>query len=162
MIINMNMYKMTGCYFPIFLVLFGLIFVIKGAWSIYLSVKDIRSNYKYVITSLLVIIIAIGCFIYPSFLSLTNGGIHLLTEKEGEVIEVSGTIEKFTYPSKRVPTFKGKYADSSLPFGVDISIDGETYFMPYIEGFDVGEEVVITYLPKSKVVLSIYYAEESQ
>lgn len=155
MIISINMYRPTACYFPIFLIVFGLIFTITCAISIFIHVKDIKNKYTYIIASILGIIITIVCFISPSVVSLANGGIYLLTEKEEDAIEVSGTIEDFAYPSQRVTTFKGKYANSSLPFGVDVVIDGETYFMPYIEGFYKEEIVVIKYLPKSKFILSI-------
>ena len=79
----------------------------------------------------------------------------MLTEEESDFEVASGEIESFTYPSKRVPTYKGEYGDNSLPFGVDIVVDGKTYFMPYIEGFEEGDKVIIKYLPKSKFILSI-------
>lgn len=160
MTISINMYKMTSCYFPVFLVLYGLIFAIICARSIYINSKNFKSNYPHIIVAVCGIVLNTVLFIYPSFLSLSNGGIHMLWEKEDEAIERSGTIEDIIYPSQRIPTYKGEYGDSPLPFGVDITIDGETYFMPYIEEIDEGEKVVFTYLPKSEFILSITTTEE--
>ena len=57
---------------------------------------------------------------------------------------------------------KYAYTEESSNSGMDITINGETFFMPHTLGFEEGDKVVISYLPKSKFILSIYHAEEAQ
>jgi translation elongation factor EF-G len=57
-----------------------------------------------------------------------------------------------------VPAIKGTNVNGAA----DITINGEIYLIEEVGNFEVGDTVTITYLPKSKVILSIYHAEETQ
>ncbi len=89
----------------------------------------------------------------PIVKCLLNGGISLLTEKADDAVEKSGNIESICEPSKRLPGFR-----SGHDHGADVVIDGEVYFVATCEGFEVGDLVTISYLPKSRFILGIYHA----
>ena len=98
--------------------------------------------------------------------TLSNGGILLLNENENDATTYTGVIEKIYEPSELYHDFKSTYhfedGTSIRQFGADITIDGKMYFAVCAGDFKVGDTVTITYLPKSKVILSIYHAEEAQ
>lgn len=97
------------------------------------------------------------CFIPMNVQTLSNGGIHLVNERESDAVTQTFVIEKIYEPSKEYPNFKYDHK-----YGADIFIDGEMYFMAEAGDFKAGDLVTITYLPKSKVILSIYHAEQEQ
>ena len=105
-------------------------------------------------THILVIIFSLFVII-PSF----KHGIHLFTEKEQDAIGDIGTITKIT---RTYGNNKFTYEDEHNAFSSYVYIDGEKYYIMYIGDFNVGDEVEFEYLPKSKVILSIYDAEETQ
>ena len=155
-------YKMSTCYAAILQVIIGTFFAIMSCKGIIINVSNIKQNFRYFITSFISLIIMITLFVFPSVLSLSNGGIYMLIEKEEDAIVLEGEIETIVHPSKRVPNHKYAYTEEASNSGMDITINGETFFMPHTLGFEEGDKVVIAYLPKSKFILSIYHAEETQ
>lgn len=101
------------------------------------------------------------CFAFVMFSfsinSLKNGGIYLMYEKEDDTITETYVIDKINEPSELYPYFKYNHK-----YGADITMNGEIYFAVEAGNFKEGDQVTITYLPKSKVILSIYHAEEAQ
>ena len=47
------------------------------------------------------------------------------------------------------------YSIPTANHGADIVVDDEIYFIEAIDGFNVGDEIEIRYLPKSKFILEI-------
>ena len=97
--------------------------------------------------------IAFALFIsVPSF----KHGVHLFTEKEDSAIVETGTITsiKGTFGNN-----KYSYEDKHNVFASYVYIDGEQYYIMFIGDFKIGDEVTIEYLPKSRIILSIDYAE---
>ena len=47
------------------------------------------------------------------------------------------------------------YSIPTANYGADIVVDDEIYFIEAIDGFNVGDEIEIRYLPKSKFILEI-------
>ena len=69
---------------------------------------------------------------------------------------ITGTIESVCEPSKRVPTYKGDVPQTGKTVhGADIVIDGKEYLSGSCVGFKEGDCVSITYLPRSRFILSI-------
>jgi mRNA degradation ribonuclease J1/J2 len=93
--------------------------------------------------------------VVPSF----KHGIYLFSEKESNALVNSGTITDITntYGNNKF-TYENKHSIASSY----VYIDGEKYYIMYIGDFNVGDEVKFEYLPKSKVILSIYYADDAQ
>lgn len=85
---------------------------------------------------------------------LCGGGWWLLTEKEHDAVSTSGMIEAINEPSEDIPGFKINHN-----YGADIVIDGERYFAVTSGEFEVGDYITISYLPSSRFVLKIDYAE---
>ena len=86
---------------------------------------------------------------------LLNGGIFLMFEKESDAIVVEGQISQinelgiFSFPELSSDYGNG---DSN---GVEIVINGVGYAVPVCGDLQVGDEVVLTVLPKSKYILEI-------
>lgn len=96
------------------------------------------------------------CFMPMNVQTLFNGGIHLVYERESDAVTQTFVIEKIYEPSEEYPNFKHDHK-----YGADITMDGEIYFAVEAGDFKPGDTVTVTYLPKSKVILSIYYSEDS-
>ena len=77
---------------------------------------------------------------------------YLLNEKETDKISCSGEVHSFekTYGLNKY-TYNGENS-----FAYYISIDGEKYYIMHTGDIEVGDEVEFEYLPKSKIILSIY------
>lgn len=78
-------------------------------------------------------------------------GIHLFLEKEEDSLELAGVI---TDIQDTHGLNKYRHNDHTA-FASYVYIDGEKFYIMCIEDYQIGDEVVIEYLPKSKVVLSI-------
>ena len=78
-------------------------------------------------------------------------GVHLFSEKEEDSLELAGVITDIqdTYGLN-----KYRHNDH-VAFASYVYIDGEKFYIMCIEDYQIGDEVVIEYLPKSKIVLSI-------
>ena len=79
-------------------------------------------------------------------------GMYLLNEKETDKISCSGEVHSFekTYGLNKY-TYNGENS-----FAYYISIDGEKYYIMHTGDIEVGDKVEFEYLPKSKIILSIY------
>lgn len=91
-------------------------------------------------------------------IELNTGGIYLLSETPDDAVVETGVIQYIVTPSARAFHFKGTNVNGAA----DITINGEIYLIEEVGNFGVGDTVTITYLPKSKVILSIFHAEEAQ
>ena len=105
-----------------------------------------HKNIPGTVLSMFVLLFLIIMFVFP-----LKHGIYLFDEKENDKVQGSGTITEIaeTYGNN-------KYVhDNQNVFAAYVYIDGEQYYIMYIGDFEVGDEVVFEYLPKSKVILSI-------
>ena len=81
----------------------------------------------------------------------------MIYEDRDYTITETCTIENIDAPSELYPYFKYDHKA-----GADISANGKTYFAVEAGDFKEGDLVTITYYPKSKVIVSIYYADEAE
>ena len=137
------------------LCLFTIIVIVGYIVYLFVSKKGISKD---VIIFLLLFSFIMYRNIPGDVIELNAGGIYLLSETPDDAISKNGVIQYITTPSARTFHFKGTNVNGAA----DITINSETYLIEEVGDFKVGDIVTITYLPKSKVILSIYYAEESQ
>ena len=83
-------------------------------------------------------------------------GFHLVEEKESDKIEYSGVITNITRTYGQNKYF---YENKNV-FASYVYIDNEQYYIMYIGDLEIGNEVKFEYLPKSKVILTIYPVDE--
>ena len=140
---------------PVFVLLFFILWIIPLIKSF---VSKVVKHEPLTKESIIMLFIGV-CFTFVMFSfsinSLKNGGIYLINEKESDATTETYIIEKIDEPSKLYPYFKYDHK-----YGSDITINGETYFAVETGDFKEGDLVTITYLPKSKVILSIYATDE--
>ena len=150
-----NAYFRSNFAVPIVVLLFFLLCTIPLIKSFVSQVVKREPFTKELMTMLFMIV----CFAFLIFSfsvnSLKNGGIYLANEKERDATTKICIIEEINEPSKLYPYFKHDHK-----YGADITVNGETYFAIESGEFKVGDKVTITYLPKSRVILSIYAADE--
>ena len=101
-----------------------------------------------------VVVLAAGCFfLYLSGSCLLHGGIRILTEKEADAAARTGVIEQVDERSlPAIPTYR---LSGKTTAGYTLTIDGETYRVMDAGDLKPGDRVRVTYLPKSRFVLSI-------
>lgn len=141
----------------LFYIVFFLVFILIIMFSSFKKngqTVTLKNVIRFLKTHILVILFSLFIII-PSF----KHGIHLFTEKEQDAIGDVGTITKIT---RTYGNNKFTYEDKHSAFSSYVYIDGEKYYIMYIGDFNVGDEVEFEYLPKSKIILSIYDAEETQ
>ncbi len=95
---------------------------------------------------------------------LAHGGIQLFSEKETDAVKIQGQIvsieglDMFSFPH-----FKTEYGYTQLKAGngsangVQFTIDGIRCQASTDGGFQVGDNVTVEYLPKSRFILSIHH-----
>ena len=108
---------------------------------------------NYVCSQIVTIFIAL-IIAFPSF----KHGVYLFSEKENQAIADVGTITDIT---RTYGNNKYSYGDVKNVFASYVYIDDEKYYIMYIGDFNIGDEVEFEYLPKSKIILSIYHTEEA-
>ena len=94
----------------------------------------------------------LSLFLFSLGLAPFKHGMYLLNEKETDKISCSGEVHSFekTYGLNKY-TYNGENS-----FAYYISIDGEKYYIMHTGDIEVGDKVEFEYLPKSKIILSIY------
>ena len=82
-----------------------------------------------------------------------DGGIHLIYEREKAAVTVEGTLEDI----EKCSALKGiRYTyENEASFGYEFTVDGVTATGMAVGTLEEGDQVVMTYLPKSGFVLSI-------
>lgn len=94
---------------------------------------------------------------------LLNGGFSLLSEKEVEAIEITGTIEDMQPVNYfTIPIFRGESCDYGPTdkwyeaSGVEFTINGVKCKCKRKGDLQIGDEVTVKYLSKSGYILSIF------
>ena len=149
------MYKRINPLSYILLCLFSIIVIIVYIICLLVSKKGISKD---VIIFLLLFSYIMYKNIPNDVIELNTGGIYLLSETPDDAVVETGVIQYIVTPSARAFHFKGTNVNGAA----DITINGEIYLIEEVGNFGVGDTVTITYLPKSKVILSIFHAEEAQ
>jgi hypothetical protein len=165
MIFEYSAYLRNNAIVPIGILVFVIVIAILLTIDICIKVKKKKATKNEVLKYVVLCLDFCLCFVPMNVQTLTNGGAYLLRESENDAKTQTGVIEKIYEPSELYPNFKSSYhfedGTSIQQFGADITINGEMYFAVFAGDFKVGDTVTITYLPKSKVILSIYYPEDS-
>lgn len=107
--------------------------------------RDFADNWQAIIVAALAVVFCTVPQVY-----YVSQSYPLITERASDAVEVSGTVESVTAPSKRIPGLR-----TGSNQGADIVIDGEEYFAMGAAGLETGDEVTILVMPKSKMVLEI-------
>lgn len=131
-----------------------LVFAIILLSLLYLSftnkIKIFNIKYK-TLVYIFLILSSFGLF-YDSIPTIKYG-IYLLTENESDTISTSGEITRIddAYNSPRY------YYEGISTRAKIITINDEQFYIYYIDGFQVGDNVTIEHLSKSTFVLSITF-----
>jgi len=133
--------------------LFGIIVGILGfLWISYNIVKKVREDYRFKIKNIFFIVplIFISFFLYLQFNFLNLG---IKKDYDVNTVFVSGEIEyiRSELNSPKLQ-YEGEVVDPSV-----ITINNQEYYIMTIGDFEVGDYVVIEFLPNSLVVMSINY-----
>ena len=156
MTFELEPYWRNNFFVPCLILLFFTFWLLSFAWSLGSKlIKKEPITQESVIMIFMSIGIVYGMFSF-SINTFRNGGIYLINEKEDDAITQTYIIDEISEPSELYPYFKHNHK-----FGADITMDGEIYFAVEAGDFKPGDTVTVTYLPKSKVILSIYYPEDS-
>lgn len=107
-----------------------------------LKQKNVKGKAFSILTLMILLFVCLFPFVH---------GIHLFLEKEEDSLELAGVI---TDIQDTHGLNKYRHNDHTA-FASYVYIDGEKFYIMCIEDYQIGDEVVIEYLPKSKVVLSI-------
>lgn len=132
------------------LFIFLLVVILLIINSIVFFVKNKQQKERKFVSYILSILVCIFLFSIAYF--PMKHGIHLVGEKEGDKIESIGKITGFekTYGNNKY-VYNGENT-----FAYYILIDGEKYYIMCADELNIGDEVTFEYLPKSRIILSIY------
>ena len=137
---------------PLIWIIFTTLIIVP---SIILSYPGIRKN-KFCIKEGLLLLLSTLVFSAILIVNLISFNPHLFTDKNKETRSEIGVITDI-----KIPDFSAKhFYDGHIVWGSIITIDDEEYYIMTIGEFEVSDEVVIEYLPNSKVVMSINYLED--
>lgn len=104
------------------------------------------TSLKRYVASIIVFLFFLFVFLLP-----IKQGIHLINEKENDKVKTMGEITEIrkTYGLNKY-TYEGHVTYASYVY-----IEDERYYIMNIGEYKLGDVVIIEYLPKSKIVLSI-------
>ena len=104
------------------------------------------TSLKRYVASIIVFLFFLFVFLLP-----IKQGVHLINEKENDKVKTMGEITEIrkTYGLNKY-TYEGHVTYASYVY-----IEDERYYIMNIGEYKVGDVVIIEYLPKSKIVLSI-------
>ena len=140
---------------PAFVSLFALSMLISAVSHLVLVVLKHKFSSRDGINFLLAILVC-GFFLSMYIGRLLNGGIHLIYEREASAVELRGEITEITKLGRySFPEINSgyEYADKN---GVQLSINGVKCTAISRGTLEIGDRVIVTYLPQSGFVLEIY------
>lgn len=117
-------------------------------------IKKVKTNIAEKIFYTLIVITVSCKLIIPLF----NGGFYLLTERNIEPELWEGNVENVVELSDFIFPYDKEYGP-----GIKIVIDGKAFkcYEIITDYVSIGDKVKITYLPRSKLILSIYRTAET-
>lgn len=92
-------------------------------------------------------------------LAQTNG-IAILLDRDAEPLTMTGTIEAIRMPERNADT--RFHYDGKSYYGAWLTIGGTEYYAVSAGNLDVGDAVIIEYMPKSRCVLYLAAADPTQ
>ena len=107
-----------------------------------LKQKNVKKNSFSILTLMILLFVCLFPFVH---------GIHLFSEKEEDSLELAGVITDIQ-DTHGLNKFRH---NDHVAFASYVYIDCKKFYIMCIEDYQIGDEVVIEYLPKSKIVLSI-------
>ena len=149
-----NVYYRQDCIVPLLLVIFVGVIMTKNVVS--LLKKCTNMNTWMVIkqnTPQTIFIVVFAFLIVVNSIHLLRGGIYLLFEKPSQAVQIVGTVEDTIEIDALTAS---KYdVDQNHGRGEALVIDGEKYYLTTYGDLKVGDNVVLTVLPRSRFVLQI-------
>lgn len=116
-----------------------------------------QKSFEYIGKYVIGILFFLGMGIYETIIYgriLLRGGMYLSEEKESDAVERIGVIEERIVNDSFIGyKYHTEYVDPG--WGETVKIDGISYHIVTCGDFDVGDTVVISCLPKSKIILEI-------
>ena len=138
---------------PFFTSLFTICISVMGIVSAAIDISQ-RKNVAKSIVLILFVILIWTVFVTRDIGNVVYGGIHLIYEREDDAVETQGTIESIRPLSERDFPRTDLY-EELVSNGVQFVIDGIPYSAFSRGNFEVGNQVCVSYLPKSSYILSI-------
>lgn len=145
-----NNYRIDLLFGPLVSLLLAVLIILFIGRSIYLK-KDLKIKmWRFWILVSVAVTIG-GLIVYDASYTLKYG-IHLIYEQEVDLVQNAGTIEDIQISDRLVvhSEIEGK---TSLKI---VTIEGEKYLFVSVSDLNIGDNVIIEYLPKSRVVLEWY------
>lgn len=135
---------------PIILIILGS-FVVVGCMIDLIILNRLKFNKRF----------GRDIIIFVFFIALLVTGIlqiniNIIKDDKNDFIELEGVIDSINSVSSP-PRF---HYNGEITMPKRIEINGKLYYIMYIEEFEVGDNVAITFLPNSYIVLSIYSSED--
>lgn len=110
---------------------------------------------------LVLVLLVCGFFLCMNVGRLLHGGIHLIYEREADAIELQGEISEIRGLGRfSFPELESEYGYGETN-GVQFTIDGIECSAIVQGSLEVGDQVIVVYLPKSGYILSIAESETS-
>ena len=141
---------------PLVVVIAFSVFLLISVASLFGEIKRQQLTKKVIVSSLMATAICIFC-ITLNVRTLARGGIYLCFEKETDAIITHGIINRIEecdiYDNQKYGTGEGMGVGTN--FGVKIIVEGNCYNAITNGSLQPGDDVIITYLPRSRFVLKI-------
>jgi predicted PurR-regulated permease PerM len=146
-------YFMTNLALPVFALAFIAVPTFRLVMRLVEQFATGRSRVNWDAQSLVIflVMLLVGGLIVVNL--ITSGGIHLITERPKAAVTVEGTLESVKANSVWSGVRYSANGESSS--GYKYTVDGVTLTGMAKGTLEPGDEVVVTYLPKSGFVLSI-------
>jgi len=144
-----------GCLIiPVFVSLFALPMIVSAVVDLITVIIHQKLSSRAVVNFLFSVLVC-GFFLCMNAGRLLHGGIHLIYEKESDAVEVQGKILEIKELGRySFPELETEY-ESSETNGVQFLIDGVECTAVTRGALEVGDNVTVTFLPKSGYILSI-------
>ena len=142
-----------GCLIlPAIFLLFACIILVSAIVHYGKQVKAQNTNGKNTV-SFLVAILIFGFLIGLNGSRIAHGGMYLINEREQDAMTCVGEITQIRAMNRF--EFPELSSEGNTTNGVELTVNGMKYTVILKGSFEVGDTVRITYLPRSRYVLSI-------
>lgn len=139
---------------PISVSLFSISILISAV-SNFIGVMLQRKVCSRDVVSFMLVVIVCCFFLCMNIGRMLHGGIHLIYERESDAIELQGIIEEIEELDRfSFPELKTEYGYNETN-GVKVLINGVECIAVTKGTLDIGDNVIVTFLPQSRYILSI-------
>lgn len=147
-------YVMGCMVLPICVILFAVAFFIFALIHELAAIKQSGFSYRKLVHIVLALLVC-GFFFLLNIGRLFHGGFYLVAERENDAVIMQGAISDINDLNRfSFPELKNVYRDGQ-PNGAQLVINGITCIAISSGDLEVGDFVTVTYLPRSKYILSI-------